>query len=62
VALGWQDFRIEGHLLKLNNTDPNTNMTFTNRSLDAQFLDQIWKPDIFIGSILFFIYLFDETK
>jgi len=52
IELGWYDARIYRHLKQMNFTDPNTNMEFRNRSLDATFLDQIWKPDIFIGSFL----------
>jgi len=33
----------------MNYTDPKTKKKFRDRSLDAKFLDEIWKPDIFIG-------------
>jgi len=56
VALGWTDEKIHQHLQKMNYIDPNTKKEFRNRSLDPAFLEQIWKPDIFIGSILIFIY------
>jgi len=49
VGLQWRDAKIEKYLEDINYIDPASKKRFKDKSLDADFLDQIWKPDVFIG-------------
>lgn len=48
LRVGWTDWNIIKHLNNVSWKDPLTGESIGNFTLDSEFLQAIWKPDIFM--------------